>query len=239
RSRVLPDVLSLVQPLPPPLRNRPHDPRGRPLRARRGCPRRAPARSGGRLRCDARAVRPPLAAAASATDRRLDQQAHDRGGCSLNSTTECLNRLDRLRSDRKTPAIAWVLGAKDGDGDVGVHAIGDTCVKTSDTPRAGAQRSGSTLPLCRDAIRGHRGSGVPAPVPARLEAKGLNLCAAVDDDRREAATVQALQDLLPDGPLLTDATGPGELCAASELGRSELRPPSMFEAPGAVSPRRT
>src|SRR5439155_11551228 len=81
------------------------------LRARRGCPRRAPARSGGRLRCDARAVRPPLAAAASATDRRLDQQAHDRGGCSLNSTTECLNRLDRLRSDRKTPAIAWVLGA--------------------------------------------------------------------------------------------------------------------------------
>ncbi len=33
----------------------------------------------------------------SATDRRLDQQADHAGGCTLNSTTECLIRLDRLR----------------------------------------------------------------------------------------------------------------------------------------------
>ena len=53
-----------------------------------------------RLHRDTRAVRPPPAPATSTTDRRLDQQAHNRGGCSLNSTTKCLNRLDRLRPVR-------------------------------------------------------------------------------------------------------------------------------------------
>ena len=67
-------------------------------RARRGCPRRAPARSGGRLRCDARAVRPPGAPTAQAADRRVDQQAgRHRGGRSLNSRPICLTELDRLR----------------------------------------------------------------------------------------------------------------------------------------------
>jgi hypothetical protein len=41
--------------------------------------------------------RTPAAAPTSATDRRVDQQAHDRRGCSQNSTDECLIRLDRRR----------------------------------------------------------------------------------------------------------------------------------------------
>ena len=47
---------------------------------------------------DTRAVRPPAAHTARATNRRLDQQARHRGGCTLNSTTKCLIRLDRLRA---------------------------------------------------------------------------------------------------------------------------------------------
>ncbi len=51
-----------------------------------------------RLRHNAGAVRPQAAHPAAATNRRLDQQATDRRGCSLNTTTDCLIRLDRLRA---------------------------------------------------------------------------------------------------------------------------------------------
>jgi adenine-specific DNA-methyltransferase len=44
-----------------------------------------------------RAVRPPRAHAATGTGGGVDQQARQRGGCSLNSNTGCLIRLDRLR----------------------------------------------------------------------------------------------------------------------------------------------
>ena len=40
----------------------------------------------------------PAAPAARATDRRLDQQARQHGGCSLNSRPSCLTGLDRLRA---------------------------------------------------------------------------------------------------------------------------------------------
>jgi putative transposase len=52
-------------------------------------------------------VRPPAAHTARATNRRVDQQTDNRGGCSLKTTTECLIRLDRLRpysrSSRRRP----------------------------------------------------------------------------------------------------------------------------------------
>jgi hypothetical protein len=74
------------------------DPRGDALRSRPGAARGAPARAGRRLRGEARPLRQGRAAAAHATDGSVDQQAHNRGGCSLNSTTKCLIRLDRLRA---------------------------------------------------------------------------------------------------------------------------------------------
>ncbi len=97
RARLLPRVLRLVQPPAPPLRDRPDDPGDRPPRPSRADPRRQASRPRGGLRGHARAVRPPAATAAGATDRRLDQQARQRGGCTLNSRPSCLIRLDRLR----------------------------------------------------------------------------------------------------------------------------------------------
>jgi len=97
-ARLLPPVLQLLQPPPPPLRDRPDDPGDRPPRARRTDPRRPPPRPRRRLHGQARAVRPPPAQAASATEQRLDQQARQQGGCSLNSRPSCLTRLDRLRA---------------------------------------------------------------------------------------------------------------------------------------------
>ena len=58
----------------------------------------ARARSRRRLRGDTRTVRPPATTAAGATNRRVDQQARQRGGRSLNSPTRCLIRLDSVRS---------------------------------------------------------------------------------------------------------------------------------------------
>ena len=97
-ARLLPPILQLLQPPPPPLRDRPDDPGDRPPRARRTDPRRPPPRPRRRLHGQARAVRPPPAQAASATEQRLDQQARQQGGCSLNSRPSCLTRLDRLRA---------------------------------------------------------------------------------------------------------------------------------------------
>ena len=64
---------------------------------RRTDPHRPSGRAQRRLRSDTRTVRPPPATAAGATDRRLDQQARQRGGPTLNSPPRCLIRLDRLR----------------------------------------------------------------------------------------------------------------------------------------------
>ncbi len=61
-------------------------------------PQPAPARPRRRLHRDTRAIRPPPAPTTSTADRRLDQQTHDRESHSLNSTTKCLIRLDRLRT---------------------------------------------------------------------------------------------------------------------------------------------
>ena len=58
---------------------------------------------------NAGAVRPPTAHTTRPANRRLDQQAGHRGGCSLNSTTECLIRLDRpLRVvDDESARLFW------------------------------------------------------------------------------------------------------------------------------------
>ena len=71
-----------------------------------GAPRRPRPSPPGRLRGDARAVRPPGARAAGAADRRVDQQARHEGGRSLNTTTKRLTELDRLRpSMRPDPRV--------------------------------------------------------------------------------------------------------------------------------------
>jgi putative transposase len=69
----------------------------RPPRTGQGAARRAPARPRRRLRGQARAVRPGGAEAAHAADGSVDQQANHRGGRSLNSDSDRLIRLDRLR----------------------------------------------------------------------------------------------------------------------------------------------
>ena len=98
RPRVLPHVLRLVQPPAPPLRDRSDDPGRRPPRPgdANSTPN-APASSKPptRQRRSGSSVgrprhpnyRPPPGSTSPTT----------RGGCSLNSTTECLIRLDRLR----------------------------------------------------------------------------------------------------------------------------------------------
>ena len=88
---------TVVQPPAPPLRDRSDDPGRRPRRHRQRAPRSPSPRPQGRLRGHAGTVRPPAAHTTRATDRHLDQQTHDRGRSSLNSATECLIRLDRLR----------------------------------------------------------------------------------------------------------------------------------------------
>ena len=102
RVDLAPRVLRLVQPPAPPQRHRADDAGDRPPRPRRADPHRPPTRPRRRLRSPARAIRPPTAPAASATNRRLDQQTRQRGGCSLNSRPSCLIRLDRLRSPAST-----------------------------------------------------------------------------------------------------------------------------------------
>jgi putative transposase len=95
--RVLPTVLRLLQRRALPLRDRaddPHDRSSRPRRADPRRPRRGPQR---RLRGHAGQVREPFATPTGATNRRLDQQARERRGPSLNSQPRCLTRLDRLR----------------------------------------------------------------------------------------------------------------------------------------------
>ena len=78
RPRVLPRLLRLVPPRSPPPGHRSDDPGGSPRRARRSTPRRPRARPGRRLHRDPRTLRQTTAAAARATDRRLDQQARRR-----------------------------------------------------------------------------------------------------------------------------------------------------------------
>ena len=91
-------LLRLVQPPAPPLRDRPDDPRRRPPRPREGAPRRAPARPRTpptpRHPSDSSAGHPRPPALPTAV--WINKPPH-RGGCSLNSTTKCLKRLDRLR----------------------------------------------------------------------------------------------------------------------------------------------
>ena len=60
-------------------------------------PRPAHRRARRSLRAPPRTVRAPATRPARATDRRVDQQARRQGGCSLNSTTKRLNRLDKFR----------------------------------------------------------------------------------------------------------------------------------------------
>ena len=87
RARVLPQLLRLVQPPAPPLRDRPHDTGGRPLRPRRGsstpnAPRvLAAAYAATPERFVRRLPRPP----ALPTAAWINKPEH-RGGCSLNST---------------------------------------------------------------------------------------------------------------------------------------------------------
>ena len=98
RPRVLPAVLRLVQRRASPLRHRAHDARRCPPRPRRGRPCRPRPRARWRLRRNPGALRAPPAAAARATDPRLDQQAQRQTGCcSLVSRRHRLIRLDRLR----------------------------------------------------------------------------------------------------------------------------------------------
>src|SRR5216684_979093 len=97
RARRLPRALRLAQPPAPPLRDRPDDAGGRPLRSRQGTPRRTRPRPRRRLRAHPRAVPPPAAATTRAANRRLDQQARHEGGRSLNSNADRLIRLDRRR----------------------------------------------------------------------------------------------------------------------------------------------
>jgi putative transposase len=75
RPPPLPSVLRLVQPCTPPLRDRPHDPRRRPLRPGAHAARRPLARPRRRLPATPGAVRPQAARTTRAADRRLDQQA--------------------------------------------------------------------------------------------------------------------------------------------------------------------
>ena len=76
RPRSLPVVLRLVQPPPPPLRDRADDPGRRPPRPRARAPRRPRQRVlDAAYAAPPRAVRPQAARTARATDRRVDQQA--------------------------------------------------------------------------------------------------------------------------------------------------------------------
>jgi hypothetical protein len=97
RQSVLPRLLRLVPPPAPPLRDRPVDPRDRPPRPRRAGPHRPRPGPERRLRRDPRALHPPPTPPTGSTERRLDQQAQQRAGRSLNSRPHCLKRLDRLR----------------------------------------------------------------------------------------------------------------------------------------------
>ena len=102
RPQPLPRVRRLVQPCPPPLRDRADDPSRRPPRHRAGAARRPSRRPRRRLRPAPRAIRPQATGPAGAADSRLDQQAsrHEAGRRSLNSNTKRLTGLDRLRSPR-------------------------------------------------------------------------------------------------------------------------------------------
>ena len=93
RPRVLPRVLRLVQQRAPPLRDQPDDPgrasttdAPRKMHAdRQPRPRRG-------LRGDARAVHQPRTDSATGPDRRVDQQADDQGGRSLNNRHKVSHR---------------------------------------------------------------------------------------------------------------------------------------------------
>ena len=92
RARVLPRVLSLVQPRAPSLGDRSDDPCRRPPREGARVPRRPCPRARRRLRPSPRAVRPQATGPARAADRRLDQQA--KGG------RPPLNKFEREASHR-------------------------------------------------------------------------------------------------------------------------------------------
>ena len=160
RALVLPNVLRVVQPRPPPLRDRPDDPGHRPPRTRPRTPCEAPARPRGRLRRHARTVRPPAAYAAGTAHHRLDQQARHQGGCSLIATTKRLTGLDRLRPTTSgATRLTW-------------HVCSNTSTRRSFRRRSHLQE---TFPRARAAQRhGPRNGCVPAArvVPGPGEENG-------------------------------------------------------------------
>src|SRR5712692_9999964 len=74
----------------------------------------------------------------------------------------------------------------------------------------------------RDGREDTEGKVSPHPFSRAFGGKELNLRADVNGDRREAATVQALQDCLPRGRVVTVTTDSGERRAAGNPPVPEL-----------------
>jgi len=79
RQKLLPPVLRLVQPGPPPCRDRPDDPGPGALRPDRCRPRRPPAHARSRVPCQSGALRQQAPDPARQADRGLDQPANAEG----------------------------------------------------------------------------------------------------------------------------------------------------------------